>query len=151
MSQSILSVLLILLSARREAGKIVTLFSSLSYQMITYCMPNKKTFHLDTVGSVLSRSVTAWYGSCSSNDHRTLRSEIRCTQQITRTKLPTLQDMYIWLHRSKTCSIIKYTTQAINSSSDCIQVDASRVWGWGLTDWGEARTPRPIESLILTT
>lgn len=67
------------------------------------------TFYTATVGSVLSASITAWYGSCSSQDRKALQRVIRCAERITRTALPGLQDIYTQRCKSRAGRIIRDT------------------------------------------
>lgn len=65
------------------------------------------TFYTATVGSVLSASITAWYGSCSSQDRKALHRVIRCAERVTRTALPDLQDIYTQRCRSRAGRIMR--------------------------------------------
>lgn len=67
----------------------------------------QKSFYIATVESVLSGSITAWYGNCSSQDKIALHRVIRCAERITRTALPGLQDIYTRRCRSRANRIIK--------------------------------------------
>lgn len=67
----------------------------------------QKSLYTATVGSVLSGSITAWYGNYSSQNSKAFHRVIRCAERITRTALPCLQDIYTRQCRSGANWIIK--------------------------------------------
>ena len=51
-------------------------------------------FYRCTIESILSGCITAWYSSCSVQNHKALQRVVRSAQRITGCKLPALQDTY---------------------------------------------------------
>ena len=45
------------------------------------------------IQSVISGSITAWYGNCNTQDWKSLHRVIRCAERITRTASLCLQDI----------------------------------------------------------
>ena len=53
-----------------------------------------KRFYSCTIESILTGSITAWYGNCSASDRKALQRVVRTAQYITGAKLPANQDLY---------------------------------------------------------
>ncbi|KAL7878838.1 hypothetical protein AOLI_G00098120 [Acnodon oligacanthus] len=53
-----------------------------------------RTFYTCTVESVLTGSITTWYGNCTATDRKALQRVVRIAQHITRVQLPNLLDLY---------------------------------------------------------
>ncbi|XP_070291122.1 uncharacterized protein [Salvelinus sp. IW2-2015] len=75
-----------------------------------------KNFYRCTIERILSGCITAWYGNCTSRNHRALQRVMRSTQHITGEKLPTLQDTYSTQCHRKAKKIIKVN----NHPSHCL-------------------------------
>ncbi|KAK0146197.1 hypothetical protein N1851_014495 [Merluccius polli] len=59
-----------------------------------------------TIESVLAGSITVWYGSCPALECKALQRVVRSAQRITRTELPTIQDLYSQCCRRKAQRIL---------------------------------------------
>ena len=66
-----------------------------------------KAFYSATVESVLTSSITAWYGNCSITDRKRLTRVIKAAERTTRTTLPHLEDIYLRRCRAKATKIMK--------------------------------------------
>ncbi|KAL6490578.1 hypothetical protein MHYP_G00009230 [Metynnis hypsauchen] len=53
-----------------------------------------RTFYTCTVESVLTGSITTWYGNCTATERKTLQRVVRTAQHITGVQLPNLLDLY---------------------------------------------------------
>ena len=51
--------------------------------------------------------ITAWYGSCTVLNRKTLQRVVKTAQHITRTELPSMEDLYSKRLRKKALRIIK--------------------------------------------
>jgi hypothetical protein len=51
-------------------------------------------FYRCTIESILSGCITAWYGNCTSLNHKALQRVVRSAQRITGGKLPAIHDTY---------------------------------------------------------
>jgi hypothetical protein len=51
-------------------------------------------FYRCTIDSILSGCFTAWYGSCSALNRKTLQRVVKAAHHITRTELPSMEDLY---------------------------------------------------------
>ena len=51
-------------------------------------------FYRCTIESILLGCITAWYGNCTSLNHKALQRVVRSAQRITRGKLPAIDDTY---------------------------------------------------------
>ena len=58
---------------------------------------------LDTIESILSGCITAWYRNCTARNRRALQRVVRSAQCIIGGKLPALQDTYSTLTYSTLC------------------------------------------------
>ncbi|XP_051797458.1 uncharacterized protein LOC127531676 [Acanthochromis polyacanthus] len=52
------------------------------------------TFYRGTIESILSSSITAWYGSCTSSCRRTFQRVVKEAERIVGVSIPSLQDIY---------------------------------------------------------
>ncbi|KAI3373200.1 hypothetical protein L3Q82_006515 [Scortum barcoo] len=52
------------------------------------------TFYRGTIESVLTSSITVWYGTCSASCRKTLQRIVRAAEKIVGASLPSLQDIY---------------------------------------------------------
>ena len=53
-----------------------------------------KRYYSCTIESILTASITAWYGNCSASDRKALQRVERTAQYITGVKLLAIQDLY---------------------------------------------------------
>nr|AHA43052.1 tripartite motif-containing protein 35-like protein isoform 3 [Chiloscyllium plagiosum] len=59
------------------------------------------------IESILSGSVTTWYGNCTIQDRRRLQRVVNSAQTITKANLPSIESIYQALCQEKTVSILK--------------------------------------------
>ncbi|KAL3065206.1 hypothetical protein OYC64_015394 [Pagothenia borchgrevinki] len=59
------------------------------------------------VESILTGCITAWYGSCTVLNRKALQRVVKTAQNITRTELPSMEDLYSQRLRKKALRIIK--------------------------------------------
>ena len=64
-------------------------------------------FYRCTIESILTDCITAWYGSCSALNRKKLQRVVKAAHHITRTELPSMEDLYTQRCRKKTNRIIK--------------------------------------------
>ncbi|KAL3047971.1 hypothetical protein OYC64_022018 [Pagothenia borchgrevinki] len=64
-------------------------------------------FYRCTIESILTGCMTAWYGSCTDLDRKALQRVVKTAQHITRTELPSMEDLYSQRLRKKALRIIK--------------------------------------------
>ncbi|KAL3059094.1 hypothetical protein OYC64_011094 [Pagothenia borchgrevinki] len=65
------------------------------------------TFYRCTIESILTGCITAWYGSCTALNRKALQREVKTAENITRTELPSMEDLYSQRLRKKSLRIIK--------------------------------------------
>ena len=70
------------------------------------------TFYRCTIESITAyrctiESITAWYGSCTALNRKTLQRLVKTAHHITRTELPSMEDLYSQRLRKKALRIIK--------------------------------------------
>ncbi|KAI3351848.1 hypothetical protein L3Q82_020243 [Scortum barcoo] len=63
--------------------------------------------HHSTIESILTGCITAWYSSCTTLNRKALQREVKAAQHITRTELPSMEDLYTQRCRKKATKIIK--------------------------------------------
>ncbi|XP_069367947.1 uncharacterized protein [Paralichthys olivaceus] len=63
-------------------------------------------FYRCTIESILTGCITAWYGSCTALNRKTLQRVVKTAQHITRTELPSM-DLYTQRCRKKAHRILK--------------------------------------------
>ncbi|KAI4894143.1 hypothetical protein NFI96_009736, partial [Prochilodus magdalenae] len=66
-----------------------------------------RTFYTCTVESVLTGSITTWYGNCIASERKALQRVVRAAQYITGVQLPNLLDLYTSRCLKKTRRILK--------------------------------------------
>ena len=66
-----------------------------------------KRFYSSTIESILTGSITAWYGNCSASDRMALQRVVSTAQYITGAKLATIQDLYTRRCQRKALKIVK--------------------------------------------
>jgi len=66
-----------------------------------------QTFYAGAVESILTQSITAWFGNSTSQDRRALQRVVRLAECTIGTTLPTLQDLYSKRCRTRACRIMK--------------------------------------------
>ncbi|KAL3066704.1 hypothetical protein OYC64_016614 [Pagothenia borchgrevinki] len=64
-------------------------------------------FYRCTIESILTGCITAWYGSCTVLNRKALQRVVKTAQNITRTELPSMEDLYSQRLRKKALRIIK--------------------------------------------
>ncbi len=69
--------------------------------------PILTTFYRGTIESVLTSSITVWYGNCSAADRKTLQRTVNTAAKIIGAPLPSILDIFIARCSSKTNSIMK--------------------------------------------
>ncbi|KAI4885725.1 hypothetical protein NFI96_026178, partial [Prochilodus magdalenae] len=69
-----------------------------------------RTFYTCTVESILTGSITTWYGSCTAIERKALQRVVRTAQYITGVQLPNLLDLYTSRCRRKTRRVLKDST-----------------------------------------
>ncbi|KAK1787340.1 hypothetical protein P4O66_002839 [Electrophorus voltai] len=60
-----------------------------------------------TIGSVLTRSLPVWYGSCTVSDQKSLQRVVRTTEKIIRTSLPSVHGLYLSCCLSRASKMVK--------------------------------------------
>ncbi|KAI3352952.1 hypothetical protein L3Q82_019522 [Scortum barcoo] len=66
------------------------------------------SFYRCTIESILTGCcITAWYSSCTALNHKALQRVVKAAQHITRTELPSMEDLYTQRCRKKATKIIK--------------------------------------------
>ncbi|KAI4887924.1 hypothetical protein NFI96_022449, partial [Prochilodus magdalenae] len=69
-----------------------------------------RTFYTCTVESILTGSITTWYGSCTAIERKALQRVVRTAQYITGVQLPNLLDLYTSRCLRKTRRVLKDST-----------------------------------------
>ncbi|KAK5865242.1 hypothetical protein PBY51_016420 [Eleginops maclovinus] len=64
-------------------------------------------FYRCTIESILTGCSTAWYGSCTALNRKTLQRVVKTAQHITRTELPSMEELYTQRFRKKAGRILK--------------------------------------------
>ncbi|KAI3365906.1 hypothetical protein L3Q82_000737 [Scortum barcoo] len=59
------------------------------------------------IESILTGCITAWYSSCTAFNRKALQRVVKAAQHITRTELPSMEDLYTQRCRKKATKIIK--------------------------------------------
>ncbi|KAI3376661.1 hypothetical protein L3Q82_016480, partial [Scortum barcoo] len=84
------------------------------------------SFYRCTIESILTGCITAWYSSCTALNRKALQREVKAAQHITRTELPSMEDLYTQRCRKKATKIIKDPSHpATNCSACCRLADGS--------------------------
>ncbi|KAI5630012.1 gastrula zinc finger protein XlCGF28.1-like [Silurus asotus] len=66
-----------------------------------------KTFYTCTIKSVLTGSITSWFGNSTMQDRRALQKVVRLAERTIHTELPDLQDIYSTRCRTRARKIVK--------------------------------------------
>ncbi|KAI3355644.1 hypothetical protein L3Q82_004190 [Scortum barcoo] len=83
-------------------------------------------FYRCTIESILTGCITAWYSSCTALNREALQRVVKAAQHITRTELPSMEDLYTQRCRKKATKIIKDPSHpATNCSACCRLADGS--------------------------
>ncbi|KAI4882846.1 hypothetical protein NFI96_022070, partial [Prochilodus magdalenae] len=69
-----------------------------------------RTFYTCTVESILTGSITTWYGSCTAIERKALQRVVRTAQYITGVQLPNLLDLYTSRCLRRTRRVLKDST-----------------------------------------
>ncbi|KAI3354599.1 hypothetical protein L3Q82_019103 [Scortum barcoo] len=64
-------------------------------------------FYRCTIERILTGCITAWYSSCTALNRKALQRVVKAAQHITRTELPSMEDLYTQRCRKKATKIIK--------------------------------------------
>ncbi|KAI3376843.1 hypothetical protein L3Q82_000416 [Scortum barcoo] len=65
------------------------------------------SFYRCTIESILTGCITAWYSSCTTLNRKALQRVVKAAQHITRTEMPSMEDLYTQQCRRKATKIIK--------------------------------------------
>ncbi|KAL3065254.1 hypothetical protein OYC64_015433 [Pagothenia borchgrevinki] len=76
-------------------------------------------FYRCTVERILTGCITAWYGSCTALNRKALQRVVKTAQNITRTELPSMEDLYSQRLRKKSLRIIKDPHHPITPATNC--------------------------------
>ncbi|KAI4896103.1 hypothetical protein NFI96_026129, partial [Prochilodus magdalenae] len=68
--------------------------------------PILTTFYRGTIESILSNSMTAWFGNCTASDRKSLQRVVRMAEKIISVSLPTITDIYTTCCIRKANSIV---------------------------------------------
>ncbi|KAI4900118.1 hypothetical protein NFI96_028297 [Prochilodus magdalenae] len=82
-----------------------------------------RTFYTCTVESILTGSITTWYGSCTAIERKALQRVVRAAQYITGVQLPNLLDLYTSRCLRKTRRVLKDSTHpshCLSHPSHCL-------------------------------
>ncbi|KAI4902058.1 hypothetical protein NFI96_008674, partial [Prochilodus magdalenae] len=116
LNSSLCSWILNFLMGRRQVVKLAGITSSLTLSTGApqgcVCMDPRilRTFYTCTVESVLTGSITTWYGNCTAIEQKALQRVVRTAQYITGVQLPNLLDLYTSRCLRKTRRILKDST-----------------------------------------
>ncbi|KAI3363529.1 hypothetical protein L3Q82_012135 [Scortum barcoo] len=84
------------------------------------------SFYRCTIERILTGCITAWYSSCTALNRKALQRVVKAAQHITRTELPSMEDLYTQRCRKKATKIIKDPSHpATNCSACCRLADGS--------------------------
>ncbi|KAI3364737.1 hypothetical protein L3Q82_000891 [Scortum barcoo] len=102
------------------------------------------SFYRCTIERILTGCITAWYSSCTALNRKALQREVKAAQHITRTELPSMEDLYTQRCRKKATKIIKDPSHpATNCSACCRLADGSAAFELRTTRLREASYRRP--------
>ncbi|KAI3363562.1 hypothetical protein L3Q82_012171 [Scortum barcoo] len=82
--------------------------------------------HQCTIESILTGCITAWYSSCTALNRKALQREVKAAQHITRTELPSMEDLYTQRCRKKATKIIKDPSHPATNCSACCRLAGRR-------------------------
>ncbi|KAI2645345.1 hypothetical protein H4Q32_028858 [Labeo rohita] len=77
--------------------------------------PILTTFYRGTIESVLTSSITVWYGNCSAADRKTLQRTVNTAAKIMGAPLPSILDIFLAQCSSKASSIVKDPTHPFHN------------------------------------
>ena len=60
-------------------------------------------FYRCTIKSIRSGCITTWYGNCKNHDRKALQRVVKTAQHLTRSDMPSIQDLYTRRCRRKAC------------------------------------------------
>ncbi|KAI4877315.1 hypothetical protein NFI96_002515 [Prochilodus magdalenae] len=67
-----------------------------------------------TIESILTSSLTVWYGSCTASDQTSLQRVVRTAERIIRTSLLSVQDLYPSQCRSRATKMVRDSTHPVH-------------------------------------
>ncbi|KAI3363903.1 hypothetical protein L3Q82_001500 [Scortum barcoo] len=79
-------------------------------------------FYRCTIERILTGCITAWYSSCTALNHKALQRVVKAAQHITRTELPSMEDLYTQRCRKKATKIIKDPSHPATNCSACCRL-----------------------------
>ena len=86
-------------------------------------------FYRCTIESILTGCITAWYGSCTALNRKTLQRVVKTAQHITRTELPSMEDLYTQRCRKKAYRILKDPHHPSNKLFSLLPSGRQYQWG----------------------
>ncbi|KAF7665213.1 hypothetical protein LDENG_00149080 [Lucifuga dentata] len=78
-----------------------------------------KSFYTAVIKSILTGSITAWFGNCTVQDWKALQCVVRSAERTIRSSLPALKDIYSKRCLTRTLSIKKDSTHPDTNCSGC--------------------------------
>ena len=69
-----------------------------------------KTFYIGAIESILTQCISSWYGNSSAQDLKALQRVVCSAERISRTSLPSLQDIHTRRCKSRAVKILKDST-----------------------------------------
>lgn len=101
------------------------------------------TFYRGAIESILTSSLSVWYGSCSAADKKALQRAVRTVEKITRSPQPAIQDLYLSHCNKQPISSKTSPTQHTNCSPSSHLESATAACGAKLLDSKTAFSLRP--------
>ncbi|KAI3375811.1 hypothetical protein L3Q82_004093 [Scortum barcoo] len=80
------------------------------------------SFYSCTTETILTGCITAWYSSCTALNCKALQRVVKAAQHITRTELPSMEDLYTQRCRKKATKIIKDPSHPATDCSVCCRL-----------------------------
>ncbi|KAI3353197.1 hypothetical protein L3Q82_019750 [Scortum barcoo] len=108
------------------------------------------SFYRCTIESILTGCITAWYSSCTALNRKALQRVVKAAQHITRTELPSMEDLYTpsGVGRRPPKSLRTPVTPATNCSAACCRLaDGSAAFEPEPPGSGTASYPQAIRLL----
>ncbi len=97
------------------------------------------TFYKGTIESILTSSITVWYGACNASCRKSLQRIVRAAEKIVGVSLPSLQDIYSTRLTCKALSFAGYPTHPSHSFFSLLPSGRRRgVSRRGPADWRTA-------------
>ncbi|KAI3357060.1 hypothetical protein L3Q82_015438, partial [Scortum barcoo] len=75
-----------------------------------------------SIERILTGCITAWYSSCTALNRKALQRVVKAAQHITRTELPSMEDLYTQRCRKKATKIIKDPSHPATNCSACCRL-----------------------------